>query len=94
MSNFGELVTSSVLARALALLVLFLSLVAAVAVAAVDFLKNQPVPTEIINFLYFGLGAALTITGINFGVVLTPSKEQHGSNGSTSTSSTVTTPQP
>lgn len=72
MNNLTELVTSSVLARALALLVLALALLAAILVAALDFLSGKNPPVEIINFLYFGLGAALTITGVNFGVVLQP----------------------
>lgn len=74
--NFSELVTSSVLARTLALLVLALALVSAIIVAAVDFLTGRAVPSEIINILYFGLGLALSITGINFGVVLTPDKKE------------------
>lgn len=81
MNNFSELVTSSVLARALSLLILALALLAAIAVAAFDFMTGRAVPTEIINFLYFGLGAALTITGINFGVVLTPAKKETTTNG-------------
>ena len=79
--NLASLVTSSVLARALALLILALALIAAIAVAAIDYLAGHNPPAEIVNFLYFGLGTALTITGINFGVVLTPSKEGTTTNG-------------
>lgn len=70
--NFAELVTNSVFARALALIILAMALIGAGVVAAADYLTGHNPPTEIINFLYVGLGAALAITGINFGVVLQP----------------------
>lgn len=80
--NLSELVTSSVLARALALLILAISLLAAIVVAAIDYLSGRALPPEILNFLYFGLGAALTMTGINFGVVLQPAPKQASVGGS------------
>lgn len=83
--NFGELVTSSVFARALALFVLALALIAAVVIAFVDYLLGRAVPPDIWNVLYFGLGACLAVTGINFGVVLTPAKKEQTSGTSTST---------
>ena len=70
--NFAEMVTSSVFARALALLILATALLGAIIVAAIDYLTGHIVPPEILNFLYIGFGAALAITGINFGVVLQP----------------------
>lgn len=70
--NFAEMVTNSVFARALALIILAMALVGAGIVAAFDYLSGHNPPAEIINFLYVGLGAALAITGINFGVVLQP----------------------
>lgn len=73
--NFSTLVTSSVLARALALLVLALALIAAIVVAMFDFLTQRAVPDVIVQLLYFGLGAALTIAGVNFGIVLQPTNK-------------------
>jgi len=77
--NFPELVTSSVLARALALFILAAALIGAIVVAVVDYLTNRALPLEINNFLYFGLGLAALTAGINIGIVLTPTNKKEGS---------------
>lgn len=71
--NFSELVTSSVLARALAIIILALTFVAAIIVATVDLLQGKTLPSEIYTIIGTGLGAAGAVIGINFGVVLQPS---------------------
>lgn len=72
--TFAELVTSSVLARGLALLILALALLGAIAVALFDLLLQRAVPQMLIDFIFMGLSAAFTVTGISFGVVLQPSR--------------------
>jgi len=73
--NFAELVTSSVLTRALALFLLFAVMLAAIAIAAFDLMTGQAINGDVISILTLGLGYALTILGLNFGVRLTePSK--------------------
>lgn len=86
MDKFSELVTSSVLARALALFILFLALVGAILIAVDDYLRGIAPPAEIINFIYVGLGGALIVAGINIGIVLQPliTKKEAPGNGSTS----------
>lgn len=94
--NFSELVTSSVLTRALALFVLFAVMIAAIVIAAHDLLIGQPIPPDILSLLTLGLGYALTILGLNFGVRLsepphasaqtaeaTPAQEGDATNGAT-----------
>lgn len=68
--NFSELVTSSVLTRALALFLLFFIMVLAAVVVAYDYLTGHAIPAELWSGLTLGLGYALTILGLNFGVRL------------------------
>ena len=73
MNNFSELVTSSVLARALALIILALVVIAAIVVGAVELLTGQAINPIIWTIAGTGLGTALSIVNINYGVVLQPS---------------------
>ena len=83
MNTFSELVSSSVLARALALFILFFALVGAIVVAVDFYLRGITPPAEIINFIYVGLGGALIVAGINIGIVLQPlaAKKEEPTNG-------------
>lgn len=70
MNKFSELVTSSVLTRALALFVLFSAMIVAIVIAAYDLLTHQSIPTDVLSLLTLGLGYSLTVLGLNFGVRL------------------------
>lgn len=70
--NFGELVKSSVLARALALFILAITAVCAIVIATVELLQGQAVNPVVWTIAGTALGTALSITNINFGVVLQP----------------------
>lgn len=70
--NFGEMVTQSVLARALSLAVLALVMIAAIIVATVDLLSGHDIPAVVNTILSIGLGTAATMIGVNFGVILQP----------------------
>lgn len=72
--TFAELVTSSVLARGLSLLILALALLGAILVAMIDLLLQREIPQVLIDFIFMGLSTAITVTGISFGVVLQPSR--------------------
>lgn len=82
MNSFSELVTSSVLARSCALIVLFLAMVLAMGIAAFDLISGRPIPGEVSALVSIGLGFALTILGINYGVILQPAKG-NSTNGTT-----------
>lgn len=68
--NFSELVTSSVFTRALALIILFVVMIVAVGIAAYDLVAGIAINPDVISVLTLGLGYALTILGLNFGVRL------------------------
>lgn len=70
--NLSDMVTSSVLARGLALFMLALVFVLAVIVAFIDYLNGRAIPDLISGIIWTGLGLAGGIVGINFGVVLQP----------------------
>lgn len=70
--NFSELVTSSVLARALALVILALVVIAAIVVGAIELIRGEAINPIIWTIAGTGLGTALSIVNINYGVVLQP----------------------
>lgn len=72
--KFADMVTNSVLLRFLASLILFLTMLLALAIAAYDLIVNHPIPPEILTIVGTGLGAAFAILGINYGVILQPAK--------------------
>lgn len=70
--TFAEMVTSSVLARALALFILALVMVVAVLVGGYDFFIGRTIPPEIVTIVGGGIGFAFALIGVNFGLVLQP----------------------
>lgn len=74
--RFSEMVTSSVLARALALFLLAMIMLCAVLVATVDYLAGKEIPQLVTTVLGIGIGYAGTLIGVNFGVVLQPAEEK------------------
>lgn len=73
--SFSNMVTSSVFARALALLILAFVMLAAIVVGAVELIRGQEVNPIIYTIIGVGIGTAGAIVNINFGVVLQPMKE-------------------
>lgn len=74
--RFSESVTSSVLARALALFILSAVMICAIAIATADYLTSRPIPELVTTVLGIGIGYAGTLIGVNFGVVLQPAPAQ------------------
>lgn len=70
--NFAEMVTSSVFARALALIIVALTVILAIIVGGVELLNGQQVSPIIWTVAGSGVTTAWTIVSINFGVVLQP----------------------
>jgi hypothetical protein len=70
--KFAELVTGSILARFMAIILLSLVMLCAIIIAFIDLLINRSVPSIVITILGIGLGTAGTLIGVNFGVVLQP----------------------
>lgn len=68
--NFSTMVTSSVFARALALLILAITVIAAVVVGAVEILRGEPINPIVWAIVGTGLGSSLSIMHINYGVGL------------------------
>jgi len=92
--NFSDMVTQSVFARALAIIILALVMVAALVIATVDLLTGRDVPGSVSTILGIGLGTAGTMVGINFGVVLQPmtsAPKKPTTLNTTSTTSTTST---
>lgn len=73
--RFSELITQSVLARGLAIVFLFVLLLAAVAVAGYDLVIGHPLPQLVSTVLGGGIGYALTVAGVNYGVLLQPAQQ-------------------
>lgn len=70
--NFSELVTSSVLLRALAIVILGLTVIAALIVGMVELLEHQAVNPIVWTIVGTGVVQALAVLNINYGVVLQP----------------------
>jgi hypothetical protein len=70
--TFAEMVTSSVLARALALFILALVMIIAALVGGYDFFIGRTIPPEVVTIVGGGIGFAFAIVGVNYGVVLQP----------------------
>lgn len=70
--SFSEMVTSSVLARALALFIVAVTVIVAILVGAVELLRGENVNPIIWAVAGSGVTTAWTIVSINFGVVLQP----------------------
>lgn len=88
--SFANMVTSSVLARALALFILFFVMILAICVGAYDLITARAIPDVVTTIAGAGLGYAVTMLGLNFGVMLSPTPTpaaapvaQGGSNGTT-----------
>jgi hypothetical protein len=90
--SFAQMVTGSILVRFMAIIVLFLIMLASIAVATVDLLINRSVPSIVCTVLGFGVGTAGTLIGINFGVVLQPAPPPPDASNSTSATITVNNP--
>lgn len=87
MNNFSELVTSSVLLRTLAILIVGLTVVAAIIVGMVEMLQGLPINPIIWTIVGTGVVQALAVLNINYGVVLQPATKPNG----TATTTTTTT---
>lgn len=72
MNNFSELVTSSVLLRTLAIVIVGLTVIAAIVVGMVEMLQGQAINTIIWTIVGTGVVQALAVLNINYGVVLQP----------------------
>jgi hypothetical protein len=72
--QFSDMVTQSVFARVLALIILALVMVAAIIIATYDLLSGISVPQIVTTIIGIGVGTAGTMVGINFGVVLQPAQ--------------------
>lgn len=70
--TFPEMVTGSILVRFMAIIILFMVMIACIIVATVDLLLNRSIPSVICTILGVGIGTSGTLVGINFGVVLQP----------------------
>lgn len=84
--KFSDMVTESVLLRAVSIIVLGYAMLAAVTVAMVDLMTGREVPSIIVTLIATGLTMAGTIAGINFGLILQVVKKP--------APQTVTPPQP
>lgn len=74
MNALGEMITSSVLTRALATVFLFMFLIAVLGVWATKTILGEPIDPVIWGTIISGAGICLTIAGINYGVNLQPAK--------------------
>lgn len=72
MTNFSELVTSSVLLRTLAIVIVALTVIAAIIVGTVELLEQLPVNPIVWTIVGTGVVQALAVLNINYGVVLQP----------------------
>lgn len=77
-TQFIEMVTSSVLTRALATIFLFLFLIAVLGVWAIRTIQGDPIDPIIWGSIITGASICTTIVGINYGVNLQPAKGQPG----------------
>lgn len=72
MNSFSELVTSSVLLRSLAILIVGLTVIAAIVVGTIEILERQAINPIVWTVVGTGLVQALAVLNINYGVVLQP----------------------
>lgn len=78
MTNFSELVTSSVLLRTLAIVIVALTVIAAILVGTVELLTQQPINPIVWTIVGTGVVQALAVLNINYGVVLQPAPKPKG----------------
>lgn len=72
--SFSNMVTQSILMRALAIFILAAVMGCALAIATVDYILGRAIPADISTILWVGVGYATTILGVNLGIVLQPAK--------------------
>lgn len=70
--SFAEMVTSSVFARALGLILVAITCLAAILIMTLDLALARDVPAVVWVILGTGLGTGGTLTSINYGVNLQP----------------------
>lgn len=73
--TFSDMVAQSVLARAVAIIILAIVFLAAVGVGAFDLIVGRAIPPEINTIVGGGIGFSLTLVSINYGVILQPAKK-------------------
>ncbi|MBE3567044.1 MAG: hypothetical protein IMW90_15095 [Thermogemmatispora sp.] len=77
--NFGELVQSSILARALALIIGCVIILLAAIAGFIEIIEGQQINQYILLVIGTGLGYALQVLGLTTGIVLSPSLPSQGS---------------
>jgi hypothetical protein len=75
MGTLNEMIRSSTLLRLLSSIFLFLALTAALIVGSIELLSRQSLNQYVILIVGAGLGHALSLLNINYGVSLSPSKQ-------------------
>lgn len=86
MNNFSELVTSSVLLRSLAILIVGLTVICAIIVGMVEMLQGLSINPIIWTIVGTGVVQALAVLNINYGVVLQPAPKPTVTNGASDVS--------
>ena len=89
--TFADMVTQSVFARALAIIVLALVMIAAIVVATFDLLTGRDINGTVTTILGIGIGTAGTMIGINFGIILQPLPAVNTSSVTASSNTTSST---
>lgn len=70
--SFSDMVTQSVFARAMAIIIVSLTCFSMIIVLTADLLMGREVPGVVWGILGTGFGTGGTLTAVNFGVLLQP----------------------